>query len=656
MISRLLIANRGEIALRIMRTAKRLGIHTIAVYSEDEGRPLHAMMADSAVSLGSGSLRDTYLNIAKIVELAKTHQADAIHPGYGFLSENAEFAEAVEHAGIRFVGPTSTSIALLGNKVAARDIATNIGIPTLPGATGSSADILALAATIGFPVLVKPAGGGGGKGMYIAQGLDHLDSLLKQSAREAGAAFGTREVYIEKYIPEARHIEVQIIGDGNGKVIHLFDRECSLQRRYQKIVEEAPSPSLSIDQRERITGYALALAAHVNYRSAGTVEFLLDGQGNVFFLEMNTRIQVEHPVTEMVTSTDIVEIQLQVAGGESLLISQENIWLKGNAIEVRVYAEDSERNFAPATGTIDAFAFPVEPWLRVEHAMRAHDQVTGLFDPMLGKVIVKGSNRKEAISRLRQVLGQSFLHGVTNNIGFLQYVIESKQFASNRISTNTIDEIATGYSNNQLLPTEVILAFAITTLTNNSTQPSLLQKVWTSFGASQPMGRLRFTHLNDSFEFPISLFRQNSLTLELPDGSHSATNFVFSESKLEFEKDGERMTLFFTRKNWGVYLTFGNRNYRLEYPNHLSDGEYKPRPIRLESGERVVISPLHGKVLSLSVIEGEIVEVGSTLMIIEAMKMENLISSPQRAKIGKVLVSLDDQVSDGAELIILEKI
>jgi len=657
MISRLLIANRGEIALRIIRTAKRLGIHTIAVYSENESRPLHAEMADSAISLGSGSLKDTYLNIEKIVAAAMDSHADAIHPGYGFLSENPAFADAVERAGIVFVGPTAQSIALLGHKVAARDIASRVGVPTLPAATGSAANILAMADTIGFPVLVKPAGGGGGKGMHIATSLDHLSSLLAQSAREAGSAFGNGEVYIERYVAEARHIEVQVVGDGKGGVIHLFDRECSIQRRYQKIVEEAPSPSLSIEQRERITAYAIAISAHVNYRGAGTVEFILDEQGDIYFLEVNTRIQVEHPVTEMVTSTDIVELQLQVAAGEVLQLQQENIWLKGCAIEVRVYAEDSENNFAPATGVIEAFAFPTEPWLRVEHALRPNDKVTGLFDPMLCKVIVKGGNRKEAIIRLRLALGRTFLHGVTNNVGFLQFIAESKQFAANKISTKTANDLASVYAMERALPIEVVLAYAITTLFNDPLQKvPLMQSVWASFGALAPMDRLRFLYSNELFDFPVSQPNHNSLTIEMQEGSHTAKNFMLNRGNLHFEINGERKDFFYTRQRWGVFLTHGNRTYRIEHSNHLSGSEFKPQTTRVESGERIVISPLHGKVLSLSVREGEIVEFGSTLMIIEAMKMENLISSPQRAKVGRVLVSQDDQVSDGAELIVLEKI
>jgi len=657
MISKLLIANRGEIALRIIRTAKRLGIKTIAVYSADEGRPLHAEMADVAVSLGSGSLKDTYLNISKIVEVAKLYNADAIHPGYGFLSENSDFAQAVEDAGIVFVGPTTTSISLLGNKVAARNLATTVGIPTLPAATGSNSDILALASTIGFPVLVKPAGGGGGKGMHIAHSLDHLASLLDQSAREAGSAFGNREVYIEKYVPEARHIEVQVIGDGKGGVIHLFDRECSIQRRYQKIVEEAPSPSLSIEQREVITCYAVALAAHVDYRSAGTVEFLLDDTASIYFLEMNTRIQVEHPVTEMVTSTDIVELQLQVANGDGISIEQENVWLNGSAIEVRVYAEDSEKNFAPATGHIESFAFPSEPWLRVEHALRAQEMVTGQFDPMLSKLIVKGKDRKEAISRLRFALERSYMHGVTNNIGFLRFIAESKQFSANQISTHTADELAELFSKPQQLPEEVVLAYTIATLFNNTQlQYPLMQPVWSAFGAFDSLERMRFSWSGEIFDLPVQKINSNAVAVDFAMGRCVAENFSLSKNTIQFEFKGDRKSFFFTRQNWGVYITSGRRTYRVDHLIYLSDGEFKPKTTRLESGERVIVSPLHGKILSLSVREGEIVEMGSTLLVIEAMKMENLISSPQRAKVGKVLVSESEQVSDGAELIVLEKI
>jgi len=657
MISKLLIANRGEIALRIIATANRLGIKTIAVYSNEEGSPLHAEMADIAVSLGSGSLKDTYLNISKMVEIAQLYHADAIHPGYGFLSENSDFAQAVENAGIIFVGPSSTSISLMGNKVAARNLAAKVGVPTLPAATGSTSNILSLANTIGFPVLVKPAGGGGGKGMHIAHDVDHLANLLDKSAREAGSAFGNREVYIEKYIPQARHIEVQVIGDGNGGVIHLFDRECSIQRRYQKIVEEAPSPSLSVEQRELITGYALALAAHVGYRSAGTVEFLLDDTGRIYFLEMNTRIQVEHPVTEMVTSTDIVEMQLQVANGEGITLKQENVWLNGSAIEVRVYAEDSEKNFAPATGCIESFVYPKETWLRVEHALRPQEMVTGQFDPMLTKLIVKGRDRKEAISRLRFVLERSYIHGVTNNVGFLRFIAESNQFSANQISTNTADELAALFSKPHQLPEEVVLAYAIAMFFNNTQlKYPLMQPVWLAFGAFASLERMRFSWSGELFDLPVQKINTNALAVDFANGRCVAEKFSLSENTIQFEFNGDLKSFFFTRQNWGVYITYGLRTYRLDNLIYLSDGEFKPKITRLESGERVIISPLHGKILSLSVREGEIVEMGSTLLVIEAMKMENLISSPQRAKISKVLVSESEQVSDGAELIVLEKI
>lgn len=659
MISKLLVANRGEIALRIIRTAKNMGISTVAIYSDDEGFPLHAEQADDSFSLGAGSLKETYLNIEKIISVATRSGVDAIHPGYGFLSENAHFVEAVELAGFTFVGPTPASIRTLGNKLEAKSMAQKVGIPTLPSASGTPEEIITLADKIGYPVLVKPAGGGGGKGMHIAHGANDIRTLLERAMREASSSFGNAEIYLEKFVPGARHVEVQVVGDGNGNIIHLFDRECSIQRRYQKIVEEAPSPTLNEQQRTNITGYALALASAVNYRSAGTVEFILDEQGGIFFLEMNTRIQVEHPVTEMVTGVDIVKLQLEVAMGQGLSVAQKSIKIEGHAVELRLYAEDPENDFSPSTGTISNFNFPVVPWFRLEYALRVNEKVTGLFDPMLCKMITHGENRAEAVARMRSVLRRSFLHGITNNLGFLSHIVHSSLFASNNLSVDTASVLAKEYAEQRSLPNEVVAGYALIRLygSRESRTNDVRRSVWSRFGAWEAIKRMGFYH-DDRFLEVTPNYRGSKVSnIHYNDVVLSVEKYLFVDNAmLEMTIDGVTTEMHFTLHSWGISITHHDRLYRIKHANHLSDGKRKPKATRPETGERVVVSPLHGRIISLPVKEGEVVESGSTLMIIEAMKMENLIASPQRAKIGKVLVREMEQVSDGSELIVLEKL
>jgi len=660
MISKLLIANRGEIALRIIRTAKNMGISTVAIYSDDEGFPLHAAQADESFSLGAGSLKETYLNIEKIISVATRSGVDTIHPGYGFLSENAHFAEAVELAGFSFVGPTPASIRTLGNKLEAKSMAQKVGIPTLPSASGTLEEIITLADKMGYPVLVKPAGGGGGKGMHIALSANDIKALLERAMREASSSFGNAEIYLEKFVPGARHVEVQIVGDGKGNIIHLFDRECSIQRRYQKIVEEAPSPTLNNVQRDKITRYAIALAAAVGYRSAGTIEFILDQQGNIFFLEMNTRIQVEHPVTEMVTGIDIVKLQLEVAMGQGLSVTQKDIKIEGHAVELRLYAEDPEDDFTPATGVISGFKFPAFSWLRLEHAMQADEKVTGLFDPMLCKIITHGENRSLAITRMQSVLRGSYLHGITSNLGFLDHILHSSLFILNTISVDTAGILATEYATERYLPDEVVLGYTIARLYHNSNAVRFdvnIQPVWRSFGAWEALKRLAFNH-NESYLETFPTYRGGKvISIGFGDKEIPISAYLLHDgSSLSMTLDSRVVTMHYTLHSWGVSLTYNGRLFRIMHAQHLSEGNRKPKATRPETGERMVISPLHGRIISLPVKEGEVVESGSTLMIIEAMKMENLIASPQRAKIGKVLVREMEQVSDGSELIVLEKL
>lgn len=465
-IRKLLIANRGEIALRIIRTARMMGYKIVAVYSEQDSDSAHVREADEKVFLPGKTLLETYLNIPAIINAAKDVQADAIHPGYGFLSENPLFAEACEKEGIVFVGPSSDSIKAMGNKIAAREIAVKYNIPVTPGLTGSPAELLKNHINIGFPVLVKAAAGGGGKGMRIVHSESDLAAALTSTSSEAKNYFGDETVYIEKFFENPRHIEVQIMGDKHGNVIHLFERECSVQRRHQKIIEEAPSPTITAEVRSKMCAAAVLLASSIGYYNAGTIEFLVDKDLNFYFLEMNTRIQVEHPVTEMITGVDIVREQFLIAEGSKLSYKQTDLSINGHAIELRVYAEDPQNNFMPSPGTILQYDHPdvrlimnnngksklhaqntTEPYishwnggLRLDDA-RQHDgvQVYSNFDPMISKVIAHGKDRKETISKLLSFLPQYVILGIKTNLSFLNVLLQHPDYTANRVHTRYID-------------------------------------------------------------------------------------------------------------------------------------------------------------------------------------------------------------------------
>ncbi len=434
----LLVANRGEVALRVIRAARRLGLRTVAVYSDADYSAPHVAEADRAVRIGPAAASASYLSIEAILSAAAQEGAGAIHPGYGFLAESAAFAEACESAGLVFVGPQPAVIDLMSRKDRARHVAVEAGAPVVPAVEGPSPEVLAarVADEIGFPALVKAVAGGGGKGMRVVTRPDELDEALAVARREALGAFGDASLFVERYMPSGRHLEVQVVGDGTGRVLHLFDRDCSVQRRHQKVVEEAPASVNSDLARARAMEASTRIAAHVAYRSLGTVEFLAVGD-DVFFLEMNTRLQVEHPVTEAVTGLDLVELQLRLAGGEPLSIRQEDVTVTGHAIEARVYAEDPEHDFLPQAGTATLVRWPTN--VRVDAALHAGQEVGTSYDPMLGKLVAHGPNREAARRRLLDALDGSAIFGVTTNLGFLRRLVASPPFARAEIHTSWLD-------------------------------------------------------------------------------------------------------------------------------------------------------------------------------------------------------------------------
>ena len=444
MFKKVLIANRGEIALRVIRACKELGLGTVAVYSEADRESLHVRFADDDVCIGRPPSRDSYLNIPRLIAAAEITGADAIHPGYGFLAENAEFADTVRASNITFIGPTGEQIRQMGDKAAARKLAQKLKVPTVPGSAGAVEDVdagLKIAAKIGFPVIVKAAAGGGGKGMRVAADEDQFGQSFSLAKQEALAAFGSDEVYIEKYLARPRHVEIQLLGDTHGKVMHLCERDCSVQRRHQKLIEEAPSPAVDQTLRQDMGDAAIRLAEEIGYVGAGTIEFLLDEDGSFYFMEMNTRIQVEHPVTEMCTNFDLVKEQIRVAAGEPLSFVMNGQRLRGHAIECRVNAEDPARNFQPAPGTITAYHPPGGPGVRVDTHIYAGYTVPPFYDSLLAKVIVHGNNRLEAIARMRQALDSFIIEGVTTTIPFLSRVMRHPDFIKGAVDTKFLERV-----------------------------------------------------------------------------------------------------------------------------------------------------------------------------------------------------------------------
>ena len=442
MFKKVLIANRGEIALRVIRACKELGLETVAVYSTADRDSLHVRFADDDVCIGPGPSRESYLVVPRLIAAAEITGADAIHPGYGFLAENADFAETVGASGLTFIGPTPEQIRSMGDKATARRLAKEAGVPTVPGSPDTISDLeeaLRVASEIGYPVIIKATAGGGGKGMRVAKNAEEFSQSFTLAQNEALSAFGNGSVYIEKYLARPRHVEIQVMGDKHGKVVHLGERDCSVQRRHQKLIEEAPSPALTEELREQMGTAAVKLAAAIGYSGAGTIEFLLDADGSFYFMEMNTRIQVEHPVTEMVTSFDLVKEQIRVAAGEPLSWQGNGLRLRGHAIECRINAEDPYRNFQPSPGTITAYHPPGGPGVRVDSHVYAGYHVPPFYDSLLAKVIVHGNCREEALTRMRNALDTFVLEGVTTTIPFLGRVIRHPDFVAGKVDTKFLE-------------------------------------------------------------------------------------------------------------------------------------------------------------------------------------------------------------------------
>jgi propionyl-CoA carboxylase alpha chain len=647
--SRLLVANRGEIARRIFRTARAMGLRTVAVYSDGDAAAPFVGEADEAVALRGVSAAESYLDAAKILDAAQRTGADAIHPGYGFLAENAAFARAVTDAGLTWVGPPADAISAVGDKLAAKELMAGAGVPVLPSAKVSGGDAGGVAAEIGFPVLVKAAAGGGGKGMRVVTSPDQLEEAVASARREAAASFGDDTVFLETYLPAPRHVEIQVLGDRHGQLVHLFERECSIQRRHQKLIEEAPSPVLTPALRAAMGEAAVAAARAIGYCSAGTVEFLLDGE-SFFFLEVNTRLQVEHPVTEAVTGLDLVREQIRIAAGEPLGYGQDDLAIDGHAIEARLYAEDPASDFLPATGVVEVWEPAGEPAARFDSGIERGSVVGVDFDPMLAKVIVHAPTRTEAALRLALVLERTRLAGLTTNRDFLAATLRSPEFLAGDTTTDFIERVDVARVR---LPSDDELRTAALAVAMRSQAANREAAGAFAFVASgwrnSPMPPEELVLERDGVELRVRYQRRRDSAFDASVGEVTAEVRVLAidGDDVDLEIDGRRTTLTAERRGhrWHVHGPGGDVTFvaRSRFPERGRDS--------VAGGQT---APMPGKVVAVRVAAGDEVEPGQVLVVLEAMKMEHQVTAPERGVVSEVLVAVGQQVENGVLLVVVD--
>lgn len=651
---KILIANRGEIAVRVIKSAHKLGIKTVAIYSKIDIDSLHIQLADEAYCIGNQELNETYLNVDKIIDVAVKSGSDAVHPGYGFLAESPLLVEACNNAGITFIGPNIRSITLMGNKIEARKFVKTVGVPITEGITGDVDVLLQRASEIPFPILVKAAAGGGGKGMRIVFNIDELESVLESTSREAKNYFGDGTVFIEKYIDEPRHIEVQVLGDNYNNVLHLFERECTIQRRYQKIIEESPSPTLTAEVRQNICSDAVKIAKAVGYNSVGTVEFLVDTNMNYYFLEMNTRIQVEHPVTEMVTGVDLVEEQILVAADNKLRLTQDEISQKGHAIENRIYAEDPENNFLPSPGDVSLLLLPQGENIRVDTGIDKATTIHSFFDPMICKIIVWAKNREAAIEKSVTALENTIVHGIKTNIPFLINVMENNAFRDNNISTKFCDQqtnnILKGIKNRKnAIDIHVPLITLAIHHINYIEEP---KSVWEQIGYWRNNMIMSFS--SDEKDDSLEIFRKGNNTY--------VVRYNGEDFKVELhEKNNHKITLSINDIRIVANVSTNNRNvstvnisgndFHFTNRNRLGNGNGYNAQVETEKGS--LFAPMPGKIMKINVSKGDLVKRGTILLVVEAMKMENNIIAAEEAVVQQINVKEGEMVDTNVQLVVL---
>ena len=660
MFRKLLVANRAEIACRVMRTAHRLGIRTVAVYSDADRDALHVTMADEAWRLGPAPASQSYLDIDRVLAAADAAGADAVHPGYGFLSENPDFIEACTAAGVNFIGPPAAAVRAMGLKDAAKRLMEAAGVPVIPGYHGEDQDddaLLVHARRIGFPVLVKAVAGGGGKGMRRADAAAEFSDALEGARREARSSFGNDRVLVERCVTKPRHIEIQVFADAHGNAVHLFERDCSLQRRHQKVVEESPAPGMAPEMRRAMGAAAVAAARSIGYRGAGTIEFIADTseglrEDRFWFMEMNTRLQVEHPVTEMVTGTDLVEWQLRVAAGEPLPAEQSGLSLQGHAVEARVYAEDPVHGFLPATGALTHVEAPKESaHLRIDCGVRQGDSITPHYDPMIAKVVAHGDDRGTALERLADALRTFEIAGVTTNMAFLSRLVADTQFRSGAVDTELVDRGLDTLLARDPVPDAVLAAaamhaagaFARPVAGDRWNDPWSTLIGWRLWGTTE-----QHVHLE------IDGDAVKASVMYLDDGTCRVDSGGASLAVKPARRDGDRIVLELAdrivpvrivRDGAAVHLIHDGRTYTVALPHHAADVDDTASTLDH------VTAPLPGRVAKTAVHSGDTVERGQMLVVLEAMKMELVVEAPRDAVVDDVAVSEGDQVVEGAVLV-----
>ena len=644
MFGKILIANRGEIAVRVIRTCRRLGVATVAVHSEVDAGALHVEMADEAVAIGGARPSESYLRADRIVEAALDTGAEAIHPGYGFLSENPEFVEAVAAAGLVFIGPSAAAIRAMGLKDAAKRLMAEAGVPVVPGYHGADQDpghLEVEAAAVGYPVLIKAVAGGGGKGMRRVDSPADFMMALEGAKAEARGAFGNDAVLIEKYVEKPRHIEVQVFGDG-ARAVHLFERDCSLQRRHQKVIEEAPAPGMTAEVRAAMGAAAVRAAEAIGYAGAGTVEFIVDGSRGLrpdgfWFMEMNTRLQVEHPVTEAVTGVDLVEWQLRVASGERLWVGQEDLGLRGHAFEARLYAEDVPKGFLPATGRLAHLAFPAG--VRADSGVRTGDAISPFYDPMIAKIIVEGPTREAALAKLRAALAGTEVAGSVTNLAFLRRLANHEGFAAGDVDTGLIGRDLDGLAAEPEPDSRVIALAALGALGLHEGGDA-----FAGFHLWSPLVRtVRLLRGEEETEARVTVRGPGDAEVRVGEIAHHV-----ARTGAGWRIGGERVPARVVVHSAGVSV-FWEDGFHFELPDPLVRGA------AAGAGSGVVEAPMPGLVKAVFARAGEAVTAGQRLAILEAMKMEHTLTAARDGTVAEVLVAAGDQVEAGAALVRLEE-
>ena len=662
MFKKILIANRGEIACRVIRTARAMGIKTVAVYSEADATALHVRQADEAVAIGGSAASESYLKIERIVEACQSTGAEAVHPGYGFLSEREAFAKALEAAGIVFIGPNTHAIAAMGDKIESKKLAAAAGVSTVPGYLGVIPDAeaaVSIAQDVGYPVMIKASAGGGGKGMRLAHNDAETREGFRSATNEARASFGDDRVFIEKYIVEPRHIEIQVLGDAHGNVIHLGERECSIQRRHQKVIEEAPSPFLDAATRAAMGAQAVALAKAVQYRSAGTVEFIVDRERNFYFLEMNTRLQVVHPVTVEVTGLDLVELMIRVAAGETLPLTQEQVQLKGSAIEARVYAEDPLRNFVPSIGRLTRYRPPTGDGVRVDTGVYEGAEISMFYDPMIAKLVTFGETRETAIQRMAGALDAFQIRGLNHNIGFLAAIMGRQRFHDGKLSTDFIPtEFPNGFHGAELPAETLDLLVSIAAVAQYRAaardaragfhlHPVPVPNDWTVLVGAPPRTPREITVVeqagpDEGFTVSLDGHSRRVLTRWQPG------QFLF-EAKI----DGVAQTAQLDRKGIAWVVMQQGAAIEMRVVARHTGRLAALMPVKVAADlSRFLLSPMPGLLVSVAVKEGQDVKAGEELAVVEAMKMENVLRAERDGTVKKIHVAARDSLA--VDQVILE--